>query len=289
MTTRKSAKRKSLLVGGLFFLIIAVGFTYYIFSYIKHKSQATESSYDTVFSQAKESLYEWNLENCIRYCKKALKLNPKSADAWELWALVLHFQDKREEAIKMYEKALSLEPNHAAALDGISDLLLIMGRNKEALDYAKHFAEVDPKSPKGYVTASKALIQMKSYNQAQDFLEGAIRADSQYPSAHYYNAICYYRLGLKELGSQSFETAIRLPAEADDSCGWWTKALNYYDIWGMESEEFGDENDAENKYAQALEAYKMALKYCGDNSHITSVEKSIQTRLTDLRKQTQES
>jgi tetratricopeptide (TPR) repeat protein len=76
--------------------------------------------------------------------RKALELDPESAEAHVLLAGVQQVQWQWPEAEAEYRRALELNPNDAAAHLGFADWLLCHGRTEEALEWARRGRELDP-------------------------------------------------------------------------------------------------------------------------------------------------
>jgi len=76
--------------------------------------------------------------------RKALELDPESAEAHVLLANMQQIQWQWAEAEAEYRRALELNPNDAAAHLGLADWLLCQGRTEEALAWAQRGRELDP-------------------------------------------------------------------------------------------------------------------------------------------------
>jgi len=76
--------------------------------------------------------------------RKALELNPDSAEGHLLLAEMLKEQWQWPEAEREFKRALELNPNDAAAHDGFAHWLLSQGDTDEALTWAQRGRELDP-------------------------------------------------------------------------------------------------------------------------------------------------
>jgi TolB-like protein/DNA-binding winged helix-turn-helix (wHTH) protein/Flp pilus assembly protein TadD len=80
----------------------------------------------------------------IRAARKALELDPESAEAHVLLANMQRMQWQWSEAEAEYQRALALNPNDASAHLGFAYWLLCQGRTDEAIAWAQRGRELDP-------------------------------------------------------------------------------------------------------------------------------------------------
>ncbi len=89
--------------------------------------------------------------------KRALELNPGSADAYDLYGRMLAALGRHEEAIPMVRRGHELDPlSHRTDL---ASSLLRAGRTAEALEAARHAVEVDPEYGRARATLGWALFR----------------------------------------------------------------------------------------------------------------------------------
>ena len=82
-----------------------------------------------------------------KYLRRALKLNPKYADARSKLGLSLAFAGRLREAKAAFQKALKVDPRHAEALLGLGQIARTEGRFAEAESFIKRALKVEPKLP----------------------------------------------------------------------------------------------------------------------------------------------
>jgi tetratricopeptide (TPR) repeat protein len=82
-----------------------------------------------------------------KYLRRALKLNPKYADARSKLGLSLAFAGRLREAKTAFEKALKVDPRHAEALLGLGKIARTEGHFAEAESFIKRVLKVEPKLP----------------------------------------------------------------------------------------------------------------------------------------------
>jgi len=105
-----------------------------------------------------------------KYLRRALKLNPKYADARSKLGLSLAFEGRVRDAKAAFQKALKVNPRHAEALLGLGQLARTEGRFAEAESFIKRSLKVEPKLA-GAWAAMNSIRRMTSADS--DWLEGA--------------------------------------------------------------------------------------------------------------------
>jgi TolB-like protein/DNA-binding winged helix-turn-helix (wHTH) protein/Flp pilus assembly protein TadD len=100
----------------------------------------------TIFVGAAPETVRPKMMNAVR---RAVELDPESADAHILLADMLQRQWRWAEAETEYRRALELNPNDAGAHFGLSNWLLCQGRTEEALAWAKRGRALDPLAVSG--------------------------------------------------------------------------------------------------------------------------------------------
>jgi tetratricopeptide (TPR) repeat protein len=104
------------------------------------------------------------------YLRRALKLNPKYADARSKLGLSLAFAGRLREAKAAFQKALKIDPRHAEALLGLGQIARTEGHFAEAESFIKRALKVEPKLPGAWV----AMNSMRRVTIADsDWLKGA--------------------------------------------------------------------------------------------------------------------
>lgn len=103
--------------------------------------------------------------------RKALELDPESAEAHILLAGMQQQQWQSAEAEAEYRRALELNPNNAAAHAGLANWLLCQGRTEEALTWAQRGRELDPLSGNdiGWI-----LFSSRRYDEALGSIRGEL-------------------------------------------------------------------------------------------------------------------
>ncbi len=88
--------------------------------------------------------YEWKLKDSEKNYRKAIKLNPKIAQAHQWLGLNLQTQGKHEEAYESLMKGLELDPNHFVINANLCMNSLLSGNLEQAETYAKKTLNINP-------------------------------------------------------------------------------------------------------------------------------------------------
>jgi TolB-like protein/DNA-binding winged helix-turn-helix (wHTH) protein/Tfp pilus assembly protein PilF len=105
--------------------------------------------------------------------RKALELDPESAEAHVLMASIAEHQWHWAEAKSEYHRALDLRPNDAGGYSGLAWWLECQGRNEEALTMRRRARELDPLAISG-AELGWDLFYARRYDQAIQELHSAL-------------------------------------------------------------------------------------------------------------------
>ncbi len=85
-------------------------------------------------------------EMALRYAKLALKINPESADARAVNALLLYYvrPPRLDESVGEFRESIKLDPNNSAAHLDLGRILTLGGRPKEAIEPLERALRLDP-------------------------------------------------------------------------------------------------------------------------------------------------
>ena len=84
------------------------------------------------------------LADAERACKKAIKINPRYADAHNDLGNVYLKMGRLKESFNAYRKALNLAPNHPMLVNNIGNVLMAQGEYEKALNWLNKSIELDP-------------------------------------------------------------------------------------------------------------------------------------------------
>ncbi len=128
------------------------------------------SSLTTVFMGG---VAEQERPRALLAARKALELDPESAEAHVLMASMAEAQWHWAEAKSEYDRALNLRPNDAGAYSGMAWWLECQGRNEEALTMRRRARELDPLAISG-AELGWDLFYARRYDQAIHELRSAL-------------------------------------------------------------------------------------------------------------------
>ncbi len=100
----------------------------------------TRSTKDTNYTQAEKLIKDGKYADAIPLLNKAVKANPKSADAYNYLGYSHRQLGQFEAAMEHYNTALSLQPKHLGANEYLGELYLQLGELDKA---EEHLAVLD--------------------------------------------------------------------------------------------------------------------------------------------------
>jgi len=115
----------------------------------------------------------------VDYYRNALRIQPKSVEAW--YALGKYYQDVQD-----WNNAI-----------GTYTTLLKFDNNKNAM----------------YNLGVINLLELKAYNKALEYFTGAINVDPKYVEAYYGRGVCYQQMKDPKKAAAEFETCLSINAE----------------------------------------------------------------------------
>jgi serine/threonine-protein kinase len=104
--------------------------------------------------------------------KRALELNPGSADTWDLYGQLCSALERHDEALAMQHRANELDP--LAQRTDVATTLLRTGRFEEALRSVEAAIELDPQYPRAHATRGWACLKLGMPDKALAALEKAV-------------------------------------------------------------------------------------------------------------------
>jgi TolB-like protein/Tfp pilus assembly protein PilF len=116
----------------------------------------------------------------VTSARRALEIDPQSADAYLLLASVQQKRWQWAEAEAGYERALELSPNNASAHERFASWLVCQGRTQEAVAWAQRGRQLDPLAVSGSGIAW-ILFQAHRYDEAMHELRSdlAVHPDDE--------------------------------------------------------------------------------------------------------------
>jgi tetratricopeptide (TPR) repeat protein len=138
------------------------------------------------------------------YCRAALKIDPRRAEAHENLALILQHQDKTYEAIQAYRRALEFDTDRPDLLLRLGTLYLQQGRTTSALEVFGRAEELSPRSAAASVLIGQTHYNRQEFDRAAQAFRKATQKDATNPSAWRGLGISYMQTFLADPSKTSF-------------------------------------------------------------------------------------
>jgi TolB-like protein/DNA-binding winged helix-turn-helix (wHTH) protein/tetratricopeptide (TPR) repeat protein len=145
--------------------------------------------------------------------RKAIAIDPQSAEAHASLALVLHHEWDWPGAEAEFKRALQLDPNYANAHHWYGDYLSVRGRHDEALVEAKQALELDPLNLMIGTWVGLRYYLARKYEAAIEQGRNTVELDSNFAATHLLLGETYVQAGLQEKGLAELQNATSLSAD----------------------------------------------------------------------------
>jgi TolB-like protein/DNA-binding winged helix-turn-helix (wHTH) protein/Flp pilus assembly protein TadD len=145
--------------------------------------------------------------------RKAIAIDPQSAEAHASLALVLHHEWDWPGAEAEFKRALQLDPNYANAHHWYGDYLSVRGRHDEALVEAKQALELDPLNLMIGTWVGLRYYLARKYEAAIEQGRNTVELDSNFAATHLLLGETYVQAGLQEKGLAELQNAASLSAD----------------------------------------------------------------------------
>lgn len=117
--------------------------------------------------------YDHDFTGATREYKRAVELNPKYAEAYQMHGLLLGCLGRHDEALAQYRRALDIEPVSLPINRGYGVALIYARRFDESADQFRKTIVLDPVFPLAYFGLAQALaLQQKYPESAEAYAKG---------------------------------------------------------------------------------------------------------------------
>jgi TolB-like protein/DNA-binding winged helix-turn-helix (wHTH) protein/lipoprotein NlpI len=144
--------------------------------------------------------------------RKAIEIDPQSAEAHASLALVLHHRWDWPGAESEFQRALQLNPQYANAHHWYGDYLSVRGRHDEALLEAKQGLKLDPLNLMIGTWVALRFYFAQKYDLAVDQSRSTVELDPGFAAAHLLLGEAYRQTGRHEALAE-LETAAKLSGD----------------------------------------------------------------------------
>jgi protein O-GlcNAc transferase len=149
-----------------------------------------------------------NIAEATRSYRQAVGMQPNYAEAWGNLGLVLHEQDKLDEAISYYQKSLELNPANSAVQSSLARASKAKGDFVTAIASYQKAIDTDPGNIHPYNGLGEIFIEQKKFNDALKCFQQAIAINPSYAFSHNRLGTVYLDLNQIDRAIHSFHQAI---------------------------------------------------------------------------------
>lgn len=146
----------------------------------------------------------------LGYYKRALELDPESADACNNLGVALRTLGRFAEAEVALRQAIRLRPNKASAYINLGVVLRSCGKVDQAAAAFRKSIEIDPNLAAAHNNLGNALKALRRYDDALVSLDRAIELNPAYADAHFNRALALAARGDPEAAEAGLAAAIDL-------------------------------------------------------------------------------
>jgi TolB-like protein/DNA-binding winged helix-turn-helix (wHTH) protein/Tfp pilus assembly protein PilF len=146
--------------------------------------------------------------------RKALEINPESAEAHASLGLAMTHRWDWAGAEAEFRRALQLDPQYANAHHWYGDYLSIRGRHGEALAEAKHALELDPLNLMISTWVGLRYYMARDYSRAIDQNRNSVELDPNFAAAHLLLGEDYRGAGLHSEAVNELKNAANLSGDS---------------------------------------------------------------------------
>ncbi len=127
--------------------------------------------------------------------RRALELNPESAEAHASLGLLHSVRQEGPEAVRQLRRAIEFRPSYAEANNWLSWVQQLLGHPKEALESAKRAVELDPLSPEAISNLSLSYLANGESEEALAEARRVRELQSDWATGAFYEGLDLYHLG----------------------------------------------------------------------------------------------
>jgi len=155
--------------------------------YYKKASKINPVSIDSLLALANLYYNNEDYKNAVRFANMILNKYPTNQSALLILGNVAYCQKKYEQAFVFYEKVYQLNGASYIALINMANTLYDLSKCVKAVDCAKHAIALYPSSVDGYIILGNAYMELNKLEKAEHYLLKALsfRADNPW----IYNAL----------------------------------------------------------------------------------------------------
>ena len=125
------------------------------------------------------------LDPAVQAVEHALALDDRSAVAHAVYAWVLVWLRRWDEALEHADRAVALDTNYAEGQAIRANVLMFSGSYEEALAIAKHAMRLDPINVRGPFVAGNSLLALGRYDEAATYMKDVVVRSPNFAVAYF--------------------------------------------------------------------------------------------------------
>jgi len=150
------------------------------------------------------------MEPAIAQCRKALEINPDSAEAHNDLGVVLVSQSRLDDAVTQYRKALEIDPDYANARHNLGKALLRKGDFDGAMACLQktNSPSLDPVARWNHL--GNDLLQKQDLDEAIICYQQAIKINPRSADTFPYLGMAFFKKGEIKAAMENWQTALQI-------------------------------------------------------------------------------
>jgi len=129
------------------------------------------------------------------YGERALQINPNLADTYVALGVAAASMLKLEEGLSLLEKAHELDPLETYNADLLARVARVAGKNEKAISVLNKMNELSPSNPRTLSGLAESYMLAGDFEKAQDYLTNSLRAAPHEPLAMVNQGLLYALTG----------------------------------------------------------------------------------------------
>jgi tetratricopeptide (TPR) repeat protein len=201
----------------------------------------------------------------------------KSAEYWLYLGYYYYESGKYKEAIEACKKAIRIKPDYAIAYEGLGLTYSKLAMHREEIEAFKQAIKIKPDYEEAHYNLGVTYGNLGMNREAIEAYKKAIKIKPDYEEAHYNLGIAYGNLGMNREAIEAYKKAIKIKPEHLDAhnnlgnayrkLGMYKEAIETYKQaikikpdYAMTHFNLGHAYGKLGKNKEAIEAYKQAIR-----------------------------
>jgi tetratricopeptide (TPR) repeat protein len=209
--------------------------------------------------------------------QKAIKLDPKFANAYLAYGSSLLNQGKMQEGRAQIEHVLKLQPKNSSALMILGSFSLLNRNPTDAAKYLRSAVQYDPDDPDKYIRLSEYHSALNEYDKSVEQLEIAMKLNPVSADVNAQLGLIYAHMAKKELALRAMQNAVLIDASSSvyqkvaigyDHLGMTSQAIEYFEKFIASARKSGLDPEGLKHFEERLQHLQTSLK----TEYVTATE-----------------